>query len=106
MLADIKGIGPKTIKILEKLGIYDFESLVCYYPYKYNIIKRSNVGLLNQDDNIIIDGVVENIPNLVHFNRKMDKMTFRLNTGSYLLNVIIYNRGFMKSKLISGTKVK
>lgn len=105
MLTDIKGIGPKTLKILERLGIYDVESLVCYYPYKYNIIKRSNVDLLNQDDNIIIDGVIENIPTLVHFNRKMDKMTFRLNTGSFLLNVIIYNRGFMKAKLISGTKI-
>ncbi len=105
MLTDIKGIGPKTLKILERLGIYDVESLVCYYPYKYNIIKRSNVDLLNQDDNIIIDGVIENIPTLVHFNRKMDKMTFRINIGSFLLNVIIYNRGFMKAKLTTGTKI-
>lgn len=105
MLTDIKGIGPKTLKLLERLGINNIESLVCYYPYKYNIIKRSNVDLLNQDDNIIIDGIVENIPSLIHFNRKMDKMSFRLNTGFFLLNIVIYNRGFMKSKLTSGTKI-
>ena len=105
MLENIKGIGPKTTKLLEKLGIVDIESLVSYYPYRYDIIKRSDINLLEQDDKIIIDGVVENIPSVFHFNRKMDKMTFRLNTGNYLLNIIIYNRGFMKSKLISGTKI-
>ena len=105
MLEDIKGIGPKTIKLLEKLGITDLETLVSYYPYRYDIIKRSNICTLEQDDKIIIDGLVENIPTLFHFNRKMDKMSFRLNAGSLLLNITIFNRGFMRSKLTSGTKI-
>ena len=89
MLENIKGIGEKTIKLLNKLGITDIESLACYYPFRYDILKRSNIDLLNQDDKITIDGIVENIPNVFHFNRKMDKMTFRLNTGNKLLNIII-----------------
>ena len=105
MLENIKGIGPKTIKLLKKLGIVDIETLITYYPYRYDIIKRSNLELIKQDDKIIIDGVVENIPSVFHFNKRIDKMIFRLNTGSYLLNVIIYNRGFLKSKLSSGTKI-
>ena len=105
MLEDINGIGPKTKKILGKIGINDIESLVSYYPYRYDIIKRSNLNLLEQDDKIIIDGVIENIPSITRFHKKMDKMNFKLNTGKYLLNIIIFNRGFMKSKLISGTKI-
>lgn len=105
MLENIKGIGEKTIKLLNKLGITDIESLACYYPFRYDILKRSNIDLLNQDDKITIDGIVENIPNVFHFNRKMDKMTFRLNTGNKLLNIIIYNRGFMKPKLKVGTQI-
>lgn len=105
MLDSIKGIGPKTIKLLNKLGITDIESLVTYYPYRYDILKRSDITSLEQDDKIIIDGIVENIPSIFHFNKRMDKMTFRLNTGSYLLNIIIFNRGFMRSKLTSGTKI-
>ena len=36
MLNDIKGIGPKTIKLLNKLGINDIESLVTYYPPEFD----------------------------------------------------------------------
>ena len=105
MLNDIKGIGPKTIKLLNKLGINDIESLVTYYPFRYDILKRSNINELEDNDKIIMDGVVENIPSIFHFNRRMDKMSFRLNTGNYLMNVTIFNRGFMRSKLTSGTKI-
>ena len=105
MLETIKGIGPKTIKLLNKLGINDIESLVTYYPFRYDILKRSNINELEDNDKIIMDGVVENIPSIFHFNRRMDKMSFRLNTGNYLMNVTIFNRGFMRSKLTSGTKI-
>ena len=105
MLDDIKGIGPKTIKLLNKLGINNIEELITYYPFRYDILKRSDIASLEQDDKIIIDGIIENIPSIFHFNKRMDKMSFRLNTGSYLFNVIIFNRGFMRSKLVSGTKI-
>ena len=104
-LDDIKGVGPKTIKLLEKLGITSKEALITYYPYRYNIIKRSDLKLAKQDEQIIIDGVVENVPALFRFKKNMDKMNFRLNTGQYLLNVVIFNRVFMKSKLTPGSLV-
>lgn len=105
MLEDIKGIGPKTLKIFQKLNIHNVDDLLTYYPFRYDILKRSNIDILNQDDKIIIDGYVENSPSIFYFNRKIDKMTFRLNTGKYLLNVTIFNRGFLKSKLVSGTSI-
>ena len=37
-LAKIKGIGPKTIEYLNKINIYDVDSLVRYYPYRYNVL--------------------------------------------------------------------
>ncbi len=101
----IKGIGPRTTKLLSKIGINNSNDLVHYYPFRYDLIKRSDVNNLIQDDKIIIDGIVENIPNIFHFKKKMDKMSFRLNIGFNILNVVIYNRGFLKSKLPIGTKI-
>ena len=77
----LKGVGPKTLKKFTDNNIYTTKDLLEYYPFRYDDIKRSNVDLLEQDDKIIIDGVVETIPSLFHFNRKLDKMTFRLNIG-------------------------
>lgn len=104
-LAKIKGIGPKTIDLFNKLGITTSDALISYYPYRYNFIKRSDLSMSNQNDDVIVDGVVENNPSVYHFNRRMDKMSFRINTGSMLLNAVIYNRGFLKSKLKPNTMI-
>ena len=101
----VKGIGPKTANILIKSGIKTISDLLTYYPYRFEVIAKSNIKELNEEDRIVIDGVIETIPSIFFFNKKMNKMTFRLNTGEYLLNVSIYNRAFLKSKLLIGTKI-
>lgn len=105
MLEELKGIGPKTIKILNRLGIYNKNDLITYYPFRFEVIERSNIELLNQDDRVVIDGIVENIPMVMFFSKKMNKMTFRLNIGSNLINVSIFNRAFLKRNITIGTTV-
>ena len=39
-LCDIKGVGDKTSKLLNKLNIYNVVDLVTYYPYRFEILKR------------------------------------------------------------------
>ena len=45
-LEDINGIGKKTVLYLNHLGIYNIDDLVSYYPYRYDIIKRSNLDTI------------------------------------------------------------
>ena len=47
-------------KIFENNGIITINDLMSYYPFRYDLIKRSNISELEQDDKIIIDGIVEN----------------------------------------------
>ena len=101
----IKGVGPSIIKKFDKIGIKQIEDLVCYYPFRYEVIERSNIDELLNDDKIIIDGSIETVPNVFYFNKRMDKMSFKLNTGKYLLNVSIFNRGFLKQNLKVSTEV-
>jgi ATP-dependent DNA helicase RecG len=98
----LKGIGPKTSKIFENTGIITINDLMSYYPFRYDVIKKSNINELEQDDKIIIDGIVESSPSLFFFNKKMNKMSFKFNIGTHLLNVSIFNRGFLKSKINVG----
>lgn len=104
-LSNIKGIGPKTIELLNKLNIYKQEDLITYYPYRYNLIKRSDLTTSNLNDQIIIDGIIESIPVVYRFNKKMDKMAFRINTKYNIINATIFNRSFLKNKLLPGTNV-
>jgi len=104
-LESIKGLGPKNLKLLNKLGINTIEDLVSFYPFRYDVIKRSNLNELEDQDKIIIDGIVETIPSIFYFSRKRDKMTFKLNTGENIFNINIFNRGFLKSRLKVGTSI-
>lgn len=104
-LEEINGVGAKTLGLLKKLDINNTHDLISFYPFRYDVIKRSDIRTLKQDDLIIIDGIVESIPNVVYFKRQMNRMTFRLNTGNMLLNVVIFNRVFLKSKLTINTEI-
>ena len=104
-ILEVKGIGPKLGKTLNKIGINTDIDLLCHYPFRYNILKRSDFNSLEQDGYAITDGIVESIPYLYHIKRRMDKMSFKLNTGDRIINVIIFNRGFFRSRLSIGTTI-
>ena len=104
-LQDIKGLGLTTIKYLNELGINNTNDLINYYPFRYEIIENTDVKTIKDQDKIVVGGMVENIPSVFHFNRKLNKMTFHLNIGSLIITVIIFNRAFLKSKLKIGTTI-
>ena len=104
-LNEIKGIGINTIKDLNNLGIYNAIDLVTHYPFRYEVYEKSDLNTLKDEDRIVIDGIVENIPSVFHFSRVKNKMTFRLNVGTKILTVTIFNRAYFKSHLAVGTTV-
>ena len=104
-LENIKGIGQSKIKILEKLNITNVEELLMHYPFRYDVIKKTDIRNLQDEDKVIIDGIIETNPNIFYFTRKKDKTSFKLNTKDRLLNIVIFNRGFLKSKLLIGTTI-
>ena len=104
-LEDIKGIGKTTIKYLNELGIYDADDLITYYPFRYEITQNTDIHNVNDGDKVVIGGIVENVPTVIHFNRKLNKMSFHLNTGEFITNITIFNRAFLKDKLNVGHAV-
>lgn len=95
----IKGIGPKSVEYLNKLGIFTPKDLILNYPFRYEVLKRSDLFSLSQNDSIVIDGVVASIPVVMHFRGNKNKMSFILQTKEALVNVVIFNRGFLKNNL-------
>ena len=104
-LIDIEGVGTKTIELLNKLGINNIDDLLHYYPYRYDILKRSDITNLNEGDKIIIDGVVEGQPTTIFLSSKLKKIIFRINTKTTILNVTIYNKTYLYQELKCGKEV-
>lgn len=104
-LKDVKGIGPKSLSLLNKINIYTVEDLVTHYPFRYEILERCNLADTLDGGKIIIDGKIESVPILMHFKAGLNKMNFRLVTASGVVGVSIFNRAFLKSQLTVGTGV-
>ena len=104
-LKDVKGIGPKALSLLNKINIYTVDDLVTHYPFRYEILKRDNLSEIGDGEKIIIDGKIESVPILMRFKSSLNKMNFRLVTSSGVVGVSIFNRAFLKSKLLVGTDV-
>ena len=96
-LQDIKGVGPKTIQILNKLNINNVNDLIEYYPFRYELLKQTSL----EEENVIVSGIIESSV-IVNFFKKMNRLSFRLNTKGKIVNVIIFNRGFLKNNLQVG----
>ena len=94
-LEQIEGIGPKTKELLEKLRIFTIEDLVNHYPFRYEMLKKSNMLEIKDGDKIIIDGIIEGQPTVIYINPKLKKIIFRINTGTGILNVTIYNKVYL-----------
>lgn len=101
----IKGLGPKTISLLNKLNIFNIDDLLTYYPSRYDFLVRSDLSTAQEDDKVIIDGKVESVPLILRFNKGLNKMNFRLSTTQGVIGVSIFNRAFMKTQLGIGTNV-
>ena len=104
-LKDIKGVGPRALTLLSKIGINTVDDLVTHYPFRYEFLVRGNLEETNDGDHIIIDGKIESSPILVRFKAGLNKMNFRLVTASGVVGVSIFNRAFLKSQLTVGTTV-
>ena len=104
-LKDVKGIGPKSLSLLNKIGINTLEDLVTHYPFRYDVLKRDDLSKIEDGEKIIIDGKIESMPILMRFKAGLNKMNFRLVTPSGIVGVSIFNRAFLKSKLLVGTDV-
>ena len=104
-LKDIKGVGPRALTLLSKIGINTVDDLVTHYPFRYEFLVRGNLVETNDGDHIIIDGKIESSPILVRFKAGLNKMNFRLVTASGVVGVSIFNRAFLKSQLTVGTTV-
>ena len=100
MLEDIKGIGPKTLKLFQNLNIFTIQDLITYYPYKYKLYHPVTLDNYEENTEVLINGYVASDAKIYYIKRNLNKISFRLNTGTKLINVTIYNRPFIKQHLL------
>lgn len=98
-LSDIKGIGPKTLNILNKLSINTVNDLMRFYPYRYNIYKPSDITKCNDNDVIVVPAKIISEPKVSYIKRNFNRLSFMVEANNIPINVLIFNRAFYKPNL-------
>ena len=90
---DVKGIGPKTVLTLNKIGIYTVDDLVNYYPYRYDYY---SIGKLENISNYsLVKAKVVLNANISYIRKNFTKLNFSVECENKIIE--------RQSKIISLT---
>lgn len=104
-LEELSGIGPKRIKLFNKLGIYTVVDLIYYYPRKYDILRRTDMRKVLDNEKVIIDGIVETRPVIRQISSKLKRVVFRISNQSNIYNICVFNQEYFCRELRYGNEV-
>ena len=98
----LKGIGEKTGKLFEKLGVFSIDDLLSYYPRAYDTYEAPvSIGQLKDQTVMAVESVLLKGANLVRLNHiQIVSVQLKDITGS--LQVSWYNMPYMRANLKSG----
>ena len=103
-LEEIKGMGEKSLLLLKKLNISTFSELLEYYPYRYEIVKISDLITCSKDKGTINVQVV-NSPIISYLGGHLNRLSMKCLYNGTFINVSIFNRGYLKSRIIQGSYI-
>lgn len=95
----IPKLGPKTINLLKKININTVEDLVTFYPFRYNLIKISNINDIIENELCYVKVKIISEPKIVYYKRNLNKLEFMVESNNCIFKVVIFNRFFLKKDL-------
>ncbi|SDI67668.1 ATP-dependent DNA helicase RecG [Natribacillus halophilus] len=101
----LKGVGAEMKKDLERLGIFTCEDLLWHLPHRYENVEIRPVEELEHDEQATLVGTVQGPPAVRHYGAKKNRLSLRLFTGGHLVQIVAFNRAFLKNKLQPDTTV-
>mgnify|MGYP004564765555 FL=1 len=96
-LKDIDLISFQNLKYLEKYNITTSQDLLEFYPYRYQVLNPSS--LESKDNLLTINAKIVSTPIITYLKSKLNVLRFKAIVNNQIINVSIFNRGFLKKNL-------
>lgn len=96
-LQDINLISLQNLKYLEKYNITTSKDLLEFYPYRYQVLNPSS--LESKDDLLTVNAKIVSTPIITYLKSKLNVLRFKAIVNNQIINVSIFNRGFLKKNL-------
>ena len=103
-IESLKGIGEKTGKLFQKIGVDTIEDLLEYYPRAYDTYEDpSPIAEIKPDSVMTVAGMLERTPDVKRYSR-VQVVTAILRDGSGTMQLIWYNMPYLHATLKAGMR--
>ena len=99
LLVELDGVGPKTSLLFEKLGIYNIDDLISFYPKRYDVLVRTDMNVVSDKERVVLDGVIAGQPTIMQLSSNLKKIMFRIEDGIGIYNIALYNQVYLLKEL-------
>ena len=96
-LKDVDLISFQNLKYLEKYNITTSKDLLEFYPYRYQVLNPSS--LESKDNLLTVNAKIVSTPIITYLKSKLNVLRFKAIVNNQIINVSIFNRGFLKKNL-------
>ncbi len=104
-LAKIKGVGPAMVEKLHTQGIESIQSLVEYFPYRYENYELIDIHTAKHDEKVTIAANVLTACSVQYYGKMKARMQFNVMVNQEVIKVVMFNRQFLKDKIKPQTPV-
>ena len=99
----IKGVGEKTTKLLNKLGVYTIEDILLFFPRTYLIypeVSEPNADSVNSL--ISIAGRIKTSPKVFRSKSRIDVLSATAYVGDIPVDLVWFNSNYIKASMEPG----
>ena len=104
-LQELKGVGPKSLQLLNELNIHTLEDLVLYLPTRYEDESVINLNEASDGGVVTVTGEVYSSPTVAFFGRNRSKLTCHMMINNIAVKVTFFNQPYLKKRLVMGETV-
>ena len=99
----IKGVGEKTTKLLNKLGVYTIEDILLFFPRTYLIYPEVSTPNPDSVNSLIsIAGRIKTSPKVFRSKSRIDVLSATAFVGDIPVDLVWFNSNYLKSSLEPG----
>lgn len=99
----VKGIGEKTAKLFQKIGVETVEELLHYYPRAYDEFKEPQpIAELKEDTIAAVSGILAKTADVVRYGARLQVTTAGLRDSGGTLALAWYNMPYLRGTLKAG----
>ena len=105
-VSELRGVGPRYLKYLEKLGIKTIKDLLWYFPSRYEDFSQiKKINELQPEEKASIVGVVKKINIRRSFRRKMFIIEALIEDETGTIIAIWFNQLYLSKNIPAGTTI-